>query len=216
MKRINWLDHLLNFFGVILGVLLAFYIGAAAEKSKDKQELDIILQSLVRELEMDERAFKEGQIPSNTQQSSALNSLLEGLITENQDTINQYLSSILNLDNSSPNSTTYTSVLSSGRLELIDDLNLKLSISRYYEELAQEAQWRGEVQWEFLKTEILPWLSKHVDLMDMQPNQVAGNTEFTNKVIIYQGLLENKLDHYQKIADAASNLKQDITQYLNL
>ena len=215
MKRINWLDHLLNFFGVILGVLLAFYIGAAAETNKDKQDLNTILQSMARELEMDERAFKNGQIPSNTRQSKALHSLLEGVVSENLDTINQHLSAILNLDNSSPNSTTYTSVLSSGRLELIDDLNLKLSISRYYEELAQEAQWRGEVQWEFLKTEILPWLTKHVNLMDMQPNQVAGNTEFANKVILYQGLLENKLDHYKTVSAAALALRQDINRYLN-
>ncbi|MEM6805558.1 MAG: hypothetical protein AAF696_29445, partial [Bacteroidota bacterium] len=79
MKRINWPDQILNFIGVILGVLLAFYITEIAENSKEKKEIKEFLTSFIGELDADIEAYDGRGISLNEEQSKVINQVIRNI-----------------------------------------------------------------------------------------------------------------------------------------
>ena len=68
MKRTyHWLNHVLNFLAVILGVYLAFYINERAKVNQDRKESRLLMNSLMEDLSEDIRVYEEYQIPANIQ-----------------------------------------------------------------------------------------------------------------------------------------------------
>lgn len=210
MKSIKWADHLFNFIAVILGVLIAFYIDAAAEARKEKKDRKLILQSFIEELKQDEHNFKSYQIPDNEQQSAGLLRLMEHLVSRQMDSIEVLLPVALGLNNSSPNNSTYLAVVSSGKINLIENVRTKKAITSYYDALTVEAQYRGEAQLNFFNDELIPWLMDHTDLLNLNAEDVAGRTDFVNRLLIYQSLIENKMEHYKVILKEAESLRKEL------
>lgn len=58
-SRIDWLNHLLGFFGVILGVLIAFWLNSAAQERKERQVASIALQNIKAEIERNMAAIDD-------------------------------------------------------------------------------------------------------------------------------------------------------------
>ena len=83
MKQINWSDHILNFLAVIIGVTLAFYVSDSADKSREKEELRLIVQSFIDELEEDRETYEDYQIPSNEEQSKLIGEVLNFIQSNN-------------------------------------------------------------------------------------------------------------------------------------
>jgi hypothetical protein len=67
---------LFNFFAVILGVYLAFFINERAKRNQDKRESLIIMQSLINDLSGDIKTYETYQIPVNLQQTDEIKQLL--------------------------------------------------------------------------------------------------------------------------------------------
>ncbi|MDW3652746.1 MAG: DUF6090 family protein [Bacteroidia bacterium] len=215
MKNINWPDQILNFLGVILGVLLAFYISSVAEDKKEEKELDNILVSFRTELENDLGEYSKGQIPFHTQQAESMAKLLESLQTYNEDSVEEQISVVFEANNYSPQNTTYLSVVSSGKMGLIEDLELRKNLSRYYDVLSSESIERGKNQIDFFMNQIIPWMINHTDLMDVESKDIARDKAFANSILIYQSLIQNKIIQYQEIAHSAEALIQQIEAYQN-
>ena len=211
MKNIHWPDQVLNFLGVILGVLLAFYISSAAEDRKENKELDNILLSFQSELENDYREYSESQIPFHEAQAESIGKLLESLHASDAD--EEQLSVVFEATNYSPQNTTYLSVVSSGKLGLIDDLELRKNISRYYDVLSSEAIETGEAQIDFFMHEIIPWMIENTDLMDVETEDIADDTAFANRLLLYQSLIQTKTEQYQEISNSAHQLIKQIKAY---
>jgi len=211
MKNIRWPDQILNFLGVILGVLMAFYISSAAESHKEEQELENILSSFRTELGNDLKEYSESQIPYHEAQIESIGKLFESL----SDSADEELSVVFEATNYSPQNTTYLSVVSSGKLALIKDLELRKNISRYYDVLSSEAVERGKAQIDFFMNEIIPWMIDHTDLMNVETEDVAGDTAFANRLLLYQSLIQGKTEQYQEISNSAHVLLQQIEAYQN-
>jgi len=207
MKKINWPDHLLNFVAVILGVLLAFQIESIAENNKEKRELNEILQSFIEDIDMDRETYDDFQIPTNEQQSEMIGKLLTSILSNQVDSIEEQISVTFDVQNYSPISSTYLSVISSGKFGLIRDFEIKKAISDYYDVLAGESLKQGEVQMEFFLKEIIPWMVENTNILDIESEDVDGNIEFANRLVIYQTLINNKARQYKKLSKAAEELK---------
>ena len=209
MKRINWPDQILNFVGVIFGVLLAFYFNGLSESIKEGKEKKAIVQSLIKDLDQDYQQFSY-HIPEQETQLQALGSLVQGIQTKNQDTIITYFESLISMNNYSPTDATYQSVKSTGKLDLIESDSLKFDISFYYTNLAVEAEAKIEVQVDYFMDEILKWVTDHIDLQNPDISVLMEDPFFTNKLFIYQSFINGKINQYRLLHEMIPDLKKGL------
>lgn len=215
MKRnYNWLNHVLNFFAVILGVYLAFIINERAKISQDRKESAVLMKSLVNDLAEDIRRYEEYQLPVNVQHQQNTENLLNILLADSLEGVEEQLSTIFQLENFSPTTSTYSSMKSSGKLSLIEDLALQKELTDFYEGMVIESEKKGDYQVEFFTNELLTWLTNNVDLVDMKILNKDELTVLRNKLIIYGSLIDQKVKTYEMIVEDSKELKQRIETLL--
>jgi len=213
-KKHNWLNHLFNFLAVILGVYLAFYINERAQINQDQNESMMLMNSLLADLSKDIKAYEEYQIPVNKQYQQNVERLLSSLMTNDMDEIGEKISDVLGVENFTPSTSTYSSIKASGKLGLIDDLELQKMLTDYYEGLAVESIRKGEYQVDFFTGELMSWLTINVDLTDMQRIHTNELIVFRNKLIIYGSLINQKVESYEMIVEDSKKLQFQIESLL--
>ncbi len=215
-KKINYINHLLNFSAVVIGVYLAFYINDKAKLNQDKKESFLLMESLANELSEDLNAYTNFQIPENTKHQESLNKLLQALTTNNTDSINEHISAIFIAENYVPTTSTYNSIKASGKFSLIENFEIRRCISNFYEGLAMESEKKSEFQAEFLTTELLPWVIRNIDLQEMKFLNEDEKIVLKNKIIIYESLVSQKVEAYKMIIKESKVLKEKIDSELKL
>ncbi|WP_425391373.1 hypothetical protein [Ekhidna sp.] len=211
MKNINWSDHILNFLAVIIGVSLAFYINEYSETKRLQSERNDMINSFLEELRNDRAVFTDYQIPNNKSRASFLEKAVNASET-NLDSMAYYVRRGLGYTNYTPQNVTFNSVVSSGKLDLIEDFDLRKSLSQYHTVYVQEAKLRGEGQVEFYNSNILPWLIKNSSFND--PSGTPQVTqEFINMLIVYKMLINSKVSQYELIVEKGSKLDSALVAY---
>lgn len=214
-RKNNWLNHFLNFLGVILGVYLAFYISERAKINQEKKESIVLMKSLVNDLSNDIKTYEKYEIPENIKQQQNVENLLNLLLKNSSKVKGDQLSIVFQIENFTPTTSTYSSMKSSGKLGLIDNLMLQKKLTNFYDGLAIESIKKGEFQVEFFKSELLTWFTKNVDLLKME---LINKDEFIilrNKLIIYKSLIEQKVESYEMVVEKSKELKLHIESILN-
>ena len=187
-SKTNWLNHFINFLAVILGVYLAFFINEQAKKSQDRSEGIMWMTSLVNDFEQDIQTYEKYQIPVNARIQQNIAALIDMLASGNTVDIENKLSAILQVENFSPTVSTYSSMKLSGKLQLIEELDLQKKLTSYYEGLVVESNKKDEYQVNFFTNELMDWLTDNVDLMEMKLLRDDDLITLRNKLIIYGSL----------------------------
>jgi hypothetical protein len=213
-RKYNWLNHILNFIAVILGVYLAFYINESAKANQDRAESRLLLQSLVTDLTEDISAYEQYQIPVNIQHQQGVESLVDLLTTDSLAGVSSQLPTIFQLENYAPTASTYGSMKAAGKLRLIEDLALQKELTDFYDGLVLETIEKGKYQVDFFTNELLIWLTNNVDLLTMEILQPDELILLRNKLIIYQSLIEQKVQAYEMIVENSKQLKTRIESIL--
>ncbi|MEO0339821.1 MAG: hypothetical protein AAF242_11455 [Bacteroidota bacterium] len=104
-KRYNWINHLLNFLAVILGVYLAFYVNERAKRSEAKKELSLLVSAMVNDLEADIRAYEGYHIPINQDSKALIDTLILLMAQKDISAIEIRLAGAIQLENYVPNNT---------------------------------------------------------------------------------------------------------------
>ncbi|MBX2872413.1 MAG: hypothetical protein KTR30_09945 [Saprospiraceae bacterium] len=213
-KSYNWLNHLFNFIAVILGVYLAFYVDARGKAREDQREGRLLMQSMVNDLKADIKSYEAYQIPFNTSYQENVDSLLTFLVSNNMGAIESKLPSILQVENYAPNISIYNSMKSSGKLRLIEDVQLQKSLSDFYDGTAQECISKNDIQADYFLNEVMSWLRVNTDLMQMKllPNREL--LVFRNTLMIYQSLVNQKVRDYELVVEESKALKEQIETLL--
>ncbi len=213
-SQVNWFDHLFNVISVIIGVSLAFWVNDSAARNKKESDLNSLVKSFMDELESDSITYVNYQIPSNLEQISAIEKVLGFLATEDYDSLEVYFESAIGLNNYHPTATTFNSLASSGKLDLIEDFSLKQAINAYHTVAVKEAEWRGKFQVDFYINELLPWLMYHMDLQEPHFDEV-DKTQLSNLLLVYSGIIANKIDQYKYISVRSGELKVQLGSEIN-
>jgi len=213
-KQYHWFNHLFNFLAVILGVYLAFYINERAKTNQDRQEKRVLMQSLIEDLDEDISTYEDYQILENAKIQQEINKLMQELNSDNQKGISEQLPSVLQVESYMPTSSTYTSMKSAGKLTLLDNLELQKALSDFYEGLVVETELKGQYQVDYFTDDILSWYSQNVDILNMQLMNEANLTVFRNKLLIYQSLLDQKIETYKMVVRDSKALKSEIESLL--
>ena len=205
MKKINWVDHILNFISVILGVSLAFYANDQAAKAKETKSLNFFIQAMYEELNEDVEIYRDYQIPDNTEKVTNLSRALELLnAQEENDSLDYLISSALQLNSYSPQNVAFNSILSSGKMDLIENLELRGMLLNYSLN-SKEVEAQGEAQYEFLINRMIPWMidnPKYYQRVDVK----ADNTGFVLILSIYLSINNNKLEKYGYVMEQADSI----------
>lgn len=172
------------------------------------------MSSLVNDLSEDIRVYEEYQIPINIQHQQNVENLLESLIADSLDHIGNQLSAILGVENFVPTSSTYSSMKSSGKLRLIEDLALQKMLTDYYDGLVIESDRKGEYQVEYFTNELLTWMTNNVDFTGMKLLNTDDLIVLRNKLLIYGSLVEQKVTSYEMIVENSKKLKLHIETIL--
>ena len=213
-KRYSWLNHILNFIAVILGVYLAFYVDARGKAAEDRKEARLLMRSMVNDLEADIKSYEDYHIPFNRNYQEDVDSLLLFVSTNKVEAAESKLPAILQVENYAPNNSIYNSMKSSGKLKLIDDAQLQKTLSDFYDGRVQETISKNEIQADYFLDELVTWLRFNTDLMNMRllPNREL--IVLQNTLIIYQSLVGQKLRDYQLVVEESEALKEQIEAYL--
>jgi hypothetical protein len=138
------------------------------------------------------------------------------LLTDNLEDLDKQLPTILEVENNKPTTSTYSSMKTSGKLKLIEDLSLQKKISDYYEGLVLESIKKGDYQADYFTTELLSWLTNNVDLVDMTFLKTDELIILRNKLFIYASILDQKVETYEMIVEDSKQLKVSIESILSL
>lgn len=216
MKKIDWLNHLFNFVAVIAGVFIAFYVDDAAQHTKEQKELRHIVNAIVEDIENDQSTFLEYQIPTNKAQAQGIERLITAIMEENEDSIAVYFETGISIDNFHPTSATYNSAKTTGKIDLINNLEVKAALSDYYDVLSEEAKAKGQVQADFLLDLIIPWVSQNTNLINGDFSRMKGNAEIANLLGLYRSFIASKTENYKDIARVSKDLEALIKKEYNL
>lgn len=206
----NWANHGLNFLAVILGVYFAFYINERSKQNDQEKEAVQLMQSMVKDLSADLQTYKEYQIPLNKKYLGEMNGLFNSLKFNDLNPINQQMSKLFQVENYTPNTSTYNSMRNSGKLRLMPSINLQKKLGDYYEGLVLECEKKNEIQIEFFMSEMVNWLTYNADLLEMKLLEDGKLVVFRNKLLIYQSLIDQKIKNYEMIVKESSELKKQL------
>ncbi|MEM7297548.1 MAG: hypothetical protein AAF391_04705 [Bacteroidota bacterium] len=206
MKQVNWADHIFNFLAVIIGVSLAFFVNDNAARTRESTELNVVIKSFLDELKDDSTVFADYQIPDNEEQSLAIQQVIGMLKSGVEDSLEIKFQKAININGYHPSCVTFNSLASSGKLDLIKDFELRKELAEYHTVYAQEAKWRGEFQVDYYSENLLPWLIKNVDFTD-DDTSALNDRELINLLLIYDGLISNKVRQYKLLTREAGKLR---------
>ncbi|NET37027.1 MAG: hypothetical protein F6K19_34220 [Cyanothece sp. SIO1E1] len=213
-KKYNWSSHLLNFISVILGVYLAFYVDARGKAREDRREAKLLMQSMVNDLKADIKSYETYQIPFNTNYQEGVDSILTFLVSKNVEGIENKLPTILQVENYAPNISIYNSMKTSGKLRLIEDVQLQKSLSDFYDGTAQECISKNDIQADYFLNEVMSWLRLNTDLMQMKLLPDRELLVLQNTLMIYQSLVNQKVRQYGLVVEESKALQEQIEAVL--
>ncbi len=210
--KVNWLDHLINFISVILGVTIAFLINSRAEQKALKAEKQYFIQAIADEVEDDLKNYQEYQIPNNDRQIQYLDSV-RVLLSQPENSaklLNHFRQAFL-VNNYAPVNATYKSMQSSGKLDLIADFSLRSKLQTYAT-LSSEAEFRGKGQLDFYMQQLIPW---YLANSDQASYYVDTDTKSQLMLLLdmYTGFVANKSAMYRDLATYGESLLADLRQY---
>ena len=213
MKKINWPDQILNFVGVIVGVSLAFLINNTAENRQEKDQFKIIVKSFIVELEDEIKSFESYAIPTNKRQSSQIDTLMTLIEKRKYENMKKF-GDVIGFRNYSPSRTTFKSIGTTGKIDLIKDFELRKEIIDYYTLYAPETQFKNDRQIEYHSKFLLPFLLKHVDITKPDVQTIPFD-ELKNILAFYKIVIDEKVGSYEYAVKKANALKEKL-ENLNL
>ncbi len=215
MQSSRWTDHILNFLAVILGVSLAFIISNKSEQAKIDNEFEKNLTAILDEVEADIYTFDSYQIPDNKDKLEDMQEVL-GMLTSKtgEDSLNSKLNVFFDINNYAPTNITISSLISSGKLDLISDFELKKKILAY-ENTSQELEAQGKFHVDFLMDQVTPWFIKNSEFFVGNKSGWYEKENYEAVVIfsLYVAFVGNKINKYESASKEAKVLRDHIKKY---
>lgn len=204
-KKIDWLNHFLEFIVVLIGILIAFQLNKCSENRTKSNLIESHLNYI--ELECKEN---EGQLNVSIQQINeqikTCDTLLE-VISQNKNPlkIRNLSTSLLDLRNVELKRNAYEVLTQSGDIRYLRNYELKRRIISMYDSFKNVDKINQSIQ-NLYDNHFYPYLKSNFDLVNW--GQLNTNSkidealyfsnEFANTISTYRYLLLSKLNIYKK------------------
>jgi hypothetical protein len=215
--KMNWYDHLANLFVVILGISIAFYLeGYRTDQSVKKQEIKYV-ESMILDLEYDSMALDSLIAYADHTMSGYLITLsgASAGATYNEDSLGYQLLGIQYNPFFKPQRTTYESLRSSGKMDLISDFSLMNEVISLHEQYYHGTSEFDDTIREHLRDFVKPHFMKHVQFIG--PGRVRDDfltvDGFQNMIYSYRYLYLAKVDFYRLTLEKVNEVKTKLRQH---
>lgn len=193
---------LLEIFIVIVGISIAFWLNNWGEERKERKLETEFLKTLRSDLATDSAAFAY-QIEQNERNLHHVNRFVSTLRNKDyeNDSINWYIGSFLNRNNWIINANTFEILKSGGKLDIIQDFDLRSEISQFFRIRTYQTEWMLDVIQTFQDNQMNVYLTKNTDyFIQYQPQKdFVKDTEFQNLLASWADLTDEKLVLYEDI-----------------
>ncbi|NER18793.1 DUF6090 family protein [Spongiivirga citrea] len=133
MKKIKWSYAFGEILIVILGISIAFSMNKCAEESRDNKLKKQYIESLISDLDADKKQLTElvGSMQEKLETIQPLLTQLDTNAPEKQKLIRNVMSAAI-IHQFIPRKATFNTLVNSGDLKLIEDIELKKDIDNHY------------------------------------------------------------------------------------
>ncbi|MCB0488842.1 MAG: DUF6090 family protein [Cyclobacteriaceae bacterium] len=212
-KSIQWKDHLINFIVVVVGVTLAFYL-SNRKASSDQRALELSsLRSIVSDLASDIAILTEStdtlQVMKDQLQQT-VNTIMSGKTLENP---SQSIGVLYVQLPFIPNDNTYQSLVTSGKLDVIENFEMRKQITDLYHNHYQTIKIIDELSSAQKNTLVFPYLM-NLNPLDMKSVDVK-EPAFINANLFSLYYLTQKLEYDKQALEKAIKLKESIEQKIS-
>ncbi len=211
-KKIDWLNHTLEFAVVLIGILIAFQLNKCSDNQSKSKLLENHLQYIKLECE-DNSAQLEFYISHTKEQIKYCDSILNEIST-NKDVyqIRSFATKLLDMRNIDLVNDAYQVLSESGDIRYLEDFELKRAIIVLYDSFDDVFRINDSNQ-KLYDNHYYPYLKKNFDLVNWNYVQINSESEkekyyakeFANTISTYKFLLRSKLRIYsdeKKMIDA--------------
>lgn len=205
-KKIDWLNHFLEFIVVIIGILIAFQLNTCSIEKKQSEILDKHIANIIDETEFNHKRIKE-EIGASQTLLNNIDSLISS-IKQRKDirSINGLSLQLLNFNNSYIKKNAYNSLVESGDIRFFKDFRKKDEIIQLYE-YYRWAEGISEAALENYVTYYYPYVLENLDMVSGQAQdiEVYDNKKFLNILATYSYMMRNRLEKQKELAQKTSS-----------
>lgn len=198
-KKIDWLNHFLEFIVVIIGILIAFQLNTCAVEKKQSKLIESHFTNILEETE-----FNRRNITSSISATNRLIGQIDSISTlikegQNLQQINGLAFQILSINITYFKTNAYNSLIETGDIRFINDFNTKNDIIQLYE-YYNWAKGVEEVSLDSYSKYYYPYVLENLDLLEGKPQQleVYSNKEFLNIVSSYRYMMASNLTRQEE------------------
>lgn len=202
-KKINWLDHLVSLFVVILGITIAFFLENNRDRIRlEKQEseyIDGLLDDLRNNaVAIDTLVQYNGSI---LKVISELSNAAIGSSELNESTLADYMIRIQFPPVFLPQRTAYESLKGSGQMTLISDLELRKKVIGVYEYYYAAAAEYDQSISDQIRDLITPYYMDNIAYTSSSTIDSAflKDAYFSKIIFFYRGIYEGRSAFYEEI-----------------
>lgn len=198
-KRIDWLNHFLEFIVVIVGIFLAFQLNTCSSERKQQKTIKTHLKEIYKETK-DNKMFLDSTIVLCKANQVKLDTALQ-LISSKRDVrrLNYLSLDLLNMQTSYIRTNAYQSLIQSGDIRYMNDFDQRKDIVNLYE-FYKWVDAFNEMSSSTFTKDYFPYLSKNFDFANgrTQERDIYFTKEFTNAVAAYKRMGSTRLEKYKE------------------
>ncbi len=205
-KRIDWLNHSLEFFVVLIGILIAFQLNKCADTNTQNKLVKNHIEFIQTECNENLKRIEEGLEHSSAQLLYVDSLLAEIKGNKNINKIRNHCIKLLDLRNVDLKKDAYRVLVESGDIRYLNDFNKKRSVITLYESFDRVLAVNQNNQ-KLYDNHFYPYLKEnfdlvnwyYVDLKNENDKQKYYSQEFGNTISTYRFLLISKINTYKKL-----------------
>ena len=212
-RKIDWLNHSLEFFVVLIGILIAFQLNKCSNNRSQTELIENHLSQIKIECQENKERIRLSinQIEEQLNNCDSLLALIKG--AKNPSEIRNQSTKLLDLRNVDLTKNAYKVLVESGDIRYLDDYEIKRNIISLYEGFEKVEQINQSNQ-NLYDSHFYPYIKSNFDLVNWKEVTIKSKIEeelyyaqeFANTVSTYRFLLlakkriykekENKLKEY--------------------
>lgn len=197
-KNINWLSLFLEFFVVLIGILIAFQLTEYTESKRREQNLETHFSDIFKETEYNQRNFTYAKSIADWNLKKIDSTLTLIIGKGDLKEINRLSHDILNYGGLYIRQNAYTSLVESGDMKYFKRFEDRKAVVDLYEYYVW-VQLIESLSSNSFSEDIMPYFKANFDLINqtVQPRSSYDNKQYLNALATYRMSIAQKITKYE-------------------